>query len=68
MKIDEAMLSRLIAKAAREIEEERAAAERTKPVNNEYEYTGVFSAKDLPLIENCKPCSQRYWAQRRQNS
>lgn len=69
MEIDEAMFSRLIAKAVREIGEERAAAaENTKMVFKDSKYIDVFSVKDSPLVKNCKPCSQNYWAQRRQNS
>lgn len=46
MEIDEAMFSRLIAKAVREIGEERAAAaENTKMVVKDSKYIDAFSVK-----------------------
>jgi S-adenosylmethionine synthetase len=61
----EAAIKQLIRRAAREIEEER---QNTRKGNKTVNSTDAFAVKDSPLIENCKPCSQRYWEQRRQTS
>ncbi|BAK98957.1 S-adenosylmethionine synthetase [Oscillibacter valericigenes Sjm18-20] len=61
----EAAIEHLIWKAARELEEEREHAPKGSGAFNS---TDAFAVKDSPLIKNCKPCSQRYWEQRRENS
>lgn len=58
-----AAIERLIRKAAREIEEERQNAHKASEAIDGID---AFAVKDSPLIENCKPCSQRYWEQRRE--
>lgn len=59
----EAAIEQLIRRASREIEDERQDARKGSQTNS----TDAFATKESPLIENCKPCSQRYWEQRRQN-
>lgn len=65
MELNEQTLKRLIARAAREIRQERSPTPaEEKPAE---EYMSAFAVRDSPLTEGCKPCSQRYWEARRGN-
>lgn len=65
MEINEEYLKQLILRAANEIRKERLL---TSESTEKSEYVDALKVKSSPLTENCKPCSQRYWEQRRGNS